>query len=188
MAFIKDFLATFKALSLVDFIFFIAIIVLIILIVSLIYFIKINKDEPIEEEKENDKQINLADIIPISLADIGADTSEDNNEMIDLESVTKALESRQAHPIEMTDYEAEQEERAIISYDELLAKNSNIQVNYELPTKEEDKEISIKKVDLGNLVTRIEEEPPKTIEVRLISYEKEEAFLDALKRLKEQIN
>lgn len=186
MTIIKDLLSLINTLTLVDYIFFMAIIVLLILIVTLIYFIKINKEEEIiilPTDKINDDQN-----IPISLSDIGADPNDQVGELIDLESVTKALEERVAHPVEMTDYELEQEERAIISYDELVAKNSNLQLNYETPTEDKNTEISIKKVDLGNLVSKIDDEPPKNIEVKLISYEKEEAFLEALRHLKEQIN
>lgn len=170
MTALKNFFSSISALTLIDLIFFVAVIVLIILIVTLIYFIKINEDE----------MEPILDILPDSIPD-----ENGAEELIDLQSITKALEEREKNPIDMTEYEQEQEERAIISYDELLEKSKNLSLNYETELKDED--IIIKKVDLENLVNNEEDEKP-LMEVRVISYQKEEAFLEALKQLKEQIN
>lgn len=178
MAFLKNFIEVLSALTLVDFIFFSSMMLLIILVVSLIYFIKINKEEMPEEIKVQEEQ-------PIELEALNI-YEDENDAIIDLESISKALEERKTSPIEMTDYELEQEERAIISYDELLERSKNLSLNYEVE-EEPNPEINIKKVNLENLVSKIENDKP-SLEVRVISYQKEEAFLEALKNLKEQIS
>ena len=122
---------------------------------------------------------------PIELQQLNV-YDDENDAIIDLESISKALEERQINPIEMTDYELEQEERAIISYDELVERSKNLSLNYEIE-EEPNPEINIKKVDLENLVSKVEDSKP-SLEIRVISYQKEEAFLEALKNLKEQIN
>lgn len=175
MTFIKNFLTSISALTFVDFVFFTSMIVLIVLVVSLIYFIKINNDE---EEIIIETPVVQEEPVVENVYD------DENDAIIDLASITKALEERETSPIEMTQYEIEQEERAIISYDELVERSKNLSLNYE--TEEVKEDITIKKVDLENLVSKIEDEKP-TLEVRVISYQKEEAFLEALKNLKGQI-
>lgn len=182
---LKSFLNTFMALSWVDFVFFIAVLALIILIVTLIYFIKINNTE---EEIKNDI-IKISDIVnetPISIAPLAEDEKEEE-ELLDLKAITEALEQRENKIIDMTEYEEEQEQRAIISYDELLERTSNHTINYE---EEQDLgDLTIKKVDLDNLVAPENNEQPKMkVAVQVISYQKEEAFLEALKKLQEQLN
>ena len=105
----------------------------------------------------------------------------EEGELLDLETITKRLEENNSEPITMNDDEEEQEQRAIISYDELLEKQKDLKINYE--EEEQKGDLTIKKVDLDNISTPVEKEPPKSI-----SFEKEEAFLDALKKLQEQIN
>lgn len=166
MVFLKDFFSSISSLTWVDLTFFIAVIFLIILIVTLIYFIKINEDDEIEETI-----ISKAEPI--------------EEELIDLASITKAIEEKTIDPIGMTEYEQEQEEKAIISYDELLKKSINFSLNYE--NEIEDEDLVIKKVNLGN-ISSVPLEEKIEVKTRLISYEKEEAFLEALKQLLERIN
>ena len=87
-------------LSQVDLLLYFAILVLIILVVSLIYIIKTSDDE--EEITEGF-----------------------NNEDIDLSEIVTNIENTDPPTIEFTSYEKEQEEKAIISYEELIAKNKN---------------------------------------------------------------
>ena len=148
------------ALRLVDIIFFFAVLILMILIVTLIYFIKINNES---EEKEKDL--------------------EETQEM----KIAKELRDsmRNSEPtIKFTDYEKDQEDKAIISYDELLNKGNNYELNYEKEEMHDD--LSVKKVDLDNLVNK-NNNTVSNIEVRLISFQKEEAFLEALKRLQKEL-
>lgn len=86
--------------------------------------------------------------------------------------------------IKFTDYEKDQEDKAIISYDELLNKGTNYELNYEKEEMHDD--LSVKKVDLDNLVNK-SNNTVKNIEVRVISFQKEEAFLEALKRLQKEL-
>ena len=86
--------------------------------------------------------------------------------------------------INFTNYEKDQEDKAIISYDELLHKNTNYALNYEKEEMHDD--LLVKKVDLENLVSKSSVDTP-SIEVRVISFAKEEAFLEALKQLQKEL-
>ena len=147
------------ALRLVDIIFFFAVLILMILIVTLIYFIKIN-NETEEKDLEETQEMKIAKELRDSMK---------NSEPT----------------IKFTDYEKDQEDKAIISYDELLNKETNnYELNYE--TEEMHDDLSVKKVDLDNLVNK-NNNTVSNIEVRLISFQKEEAFLEALKRLQKEL-
>lgn len=146
------------ALRLVDIIFFFAVLILMILIVTLIYFIKIN-NETEEKDLEETQEMKIAKELRDSMK---------NSEPT----------------IKFTDYEKDQEDKAIISYDELLNKGNNYELNYEKEEMHDD--LSVKKVDLDNLVNK-NNNIASNIEVRLISFQKEEAFLEALKRLQKEL-
>lgn len=146
------------ALRLVDIIFFFAVLILMILIVTLIYFIKIN-NETEEKDLEETQEMKIAKELRDSMK---------NSEPT----------------IKYTDYEKDQEDKAIISYDELLNKGNNYELNYEKEEMHDD--LSVKKVDLDNLVNK-NNNTVSNIEVRLISFQKEEAFLEALKRLQKEL-
>ena len=146
------------ALRLVDIIFFFAVLILMILIVTLIYFIKIN-NETEEKDLEETQEMKIAKELRDSMK---------NSEPT----------------IKFTDYEKDQEDKAIISYDELLNKGNNYELNYEKEEMHDD--LSVKKVYLDNLVNK-NNNTVSNIEVRLISFQKEEAFLEALKRLQKEL-
>lgn len=146
------------ALRLVDIIFFFAVLILMILIVTLIYFIKTN-NETEEKDLEETQEMKIAKELRDSMK---------NSEPT----------------IKFTDYEKDQEDKAIISYDELLNKGNNYELNYEKEEMHDD--LSVKKVDLDNLVNK-NNNTVSNIEVRLISFQKEEAFLEALKRLQKEL-
>ena len=154
---IGDFLET---LSFIDVVFFFAVLILIILVVTLIYFIKINKDD--EEEKKQDYETAEMKIV------------KEIRENMKNDDVV----------INFTDYEKDQEEKAIISYDELLNKSNKYGLNYEKEDVYDD--LSVKKVDLDNLVNKNSEIKVNS-DVRVISFAKEEAFLEALKRLQKEL-
>ena len=100
--------------------------------------------------------------------------------MLDLDKITANIE-RDYKPlnIELTSYEQEQEENAVISYEELKNKSTN--VTYE----EEVEEAGIKKIDFNKT---IDLEHTQKIDVPLLSnYEKEEAFLRALRQLQKDL-
>ena len=160
MKIFKDIWNLLMALRLVDIIFFFAVLILMILIVTLIYFIKINNES---EEKEKD----LEEIQEMKIAKELRDSMKNSEPTI-----------------KFTDYEKDQEDKAIISYDELLNKGNNYELNYEKEEMHDD--LSVKKVDLDNLVNK-NNNTVSNIEVRLISFQKEEAFLEALKRLQKEL-
>ena len=149
------------ALRFVDIVFYFSILILMILIVILIYFIKINK---LEEDEKN----KLGETQEMKIAKELRDNMKSNDKMI-----------------QFTDYEKDQEDKAIISYDELLNKgNNNYELNYE--TEEMHDDLSVKKVNLDNLIKEKNDSTPN-LEVRVISFQKEEAFLEALKRLQKEL-
>ena len=106
-------------------------------------------------------------------------------DMIDLEKITKNIETNYKPAIiELTSYEQEQEKNAIISYDELVSARNKDAVNYDNEYQNAS-DIDIKKVNLSN---KMGDEVPQTkIEVTLMSYEKEEAFLKALRQLQNDL-
>lgn len=153
MQIIQDILGFIKALTEIDLLLYFAVLVLIILIVSLIYIIKTS-----EEEEE---------ILPVP---------KENQD--DLKSIVTTLENTKPPALELTDYEAEQEERAIISYEELLAKNGRGSITYEEENRSND-EITIKKIDLDSLIKKPEEKKSNTF----VNYQREEEFLKSLQDL-----
>ncbi len=189
MNFIRDVYKFIQYLTLVDIIFFTAIITLLILLVVLVYFIKINKDSNDDEKEQNQNPnskelkelVNNLNMKPEREIEI----NEEEGELIDLKSLTKKLqEKKENERVNFTDYEKDQEEKAIISYDELLQKQNRYSINYEKEIKDDD--VIIKKVNLNDLVNKNEIDEVK--EVRVISYDKEEAFLNALKELNRLLN
>ena len=203
MNFFRDIYTFIKCLGFVDITFFIAVITLLILIVTLIYFIKINKDDPLDEndffppagnkkdeDNKKDEMINKVDNTEIKETNEKVNNEEityndEEGELLDLEGLTKKLqEDKLAGNLSCDSYEKDQEEKAIISYDELLQRQNKYAVNYEKEEMIDD--LVVKKVDLNDLVNK--DEQVKIKEVRVISYEKEEAFLNALKELNSLLN
>ena len=109
-------------------------------------------------------------------------------DMIDLEAITKNLEDNyRPQVIELTNYEREQEESAVISYEELLKKKTSNVVNYDT-SYVNDGAVEVKKLDLRENVEKEETYiPSQKIEVNLFDYEKEEAFLKALRQLQSDL-
>ena len=184
-------------LSFVDIVFFVAIITLLILIVTLIYFIKINKEVLSEDDFFPPNNANKEDLskkediseIKVEVPkkeDFFEEYNDEEGELLDLESLTKKLKAEEnCERINCTEYEKDQEEKAIISYEELLKKHNRYAINYEKEEVIDD--LIVKKVNLNDLVNKNEEEFINE-EVRVISYQKEEAFLNALKELNNLLN
>ena len=195
MKVLNDIYKFFEILSFVDIIFFVAIIFLLILLVTLVYFIKINKDVLDENDlfPPSDGNSNKEDVNEISKIEVKEDLplnsvqeyNDEEAELLDLESLTKKLQQEESERITCTEYEKDQEEKAIISYEELLQKHNKYAINYEKEEVIDD--LIVKKVNLNDLVNKNAEEKIET-KVRAISYEKEEAFLDALKELNSLLN
>lgn len=159
---INDVASFIKSLTFIDYVFFFTVLFLMILVVSLIYFVIINKDE-----------VNVKDL--------------DLNDPSDLQKLASSIKVNN-EPIKFTSYEEEQEKKAIISYDELLNKTEDVSINY---VDEEKTDSLVKKVNLEDLIkpsAKVEVRKEEIHENRVISLEKEEAFLKALKELKENLN
>ena len=154
----KDIYNLLKNISFIDYIFFFTVVFLIILVICLIYFIKING-----------KVVETEDILD----------DPDN-----LKAIADKIDSTPAKPVTFTSYEKEQEEKAIISYDELLSNTGEYQLNYSDEETKDD--LTVKKVDLNNLTSPSTIETKKE-EIHLLSLEKEEAFLSALKELQKSL-
>jgi len=172
MQIIIDIINFIKSLAFVDLIFFFAVIALMLLVVVLIYFIREN-DEVLTNTKETLEEPLIS-------------TKSTEDELKYLRELTEALENAEPSNINLNQYEEEQEEKAIISYEELLKHKNDFSINY---SEEEniDDILTVKKVDLANLINNENTEPPK-LNVTIISYEKEEAFLEALKTLQQNLN
>ncbi len=111
-----------------------------------------------------------------------------NKEMLELQKLSKILENAPKSNSKLTDFEAEQEEKAIISYDELLKNKDNVKIGYESTEVKDD--IEVKKIDLDS-TGKIELDPIKkelNTKISLVSYEHEEEFLDSLKQLQYLLN
>ncbi len=147
-------------LSMGDYIFLIATFVIILAFVYVLYLIK--RDE-----------------------DMGSLYS--NDDISYLENVKEKLESEyKPNEIELTDYEKEQEESAIISYEELIKNKNKMNISYDENYKSDTEEINVKKIMLND--KGIKEEDTKTLDVKLMNYDKEEAFLVALKQLQKNLS
>ncbi len=174
MQIINDTVSFLKTLSLVDVVFFFAVLALMLLVIVLIYFLRENTGEVDNNItfKQNDKNMKI-------------DTSN-HDEITSLKAITEALENAEPSSIDLNKYEEEQEEKAIISYDELLKRKNDFAINY---SEEEslDDDLTVKKVDLDHLVNKDVIVKPE-IKVSIISYQKEEAFLEALKQLQQNLN
>lgn len=174
MQIINDTVSFLKTLSLVEVVFFFAVLALMLLVIVLIYFLRENTGEVDNNItfKQSDNNMKI-------------DTSN-HDEITSLKEITEALENAEPSSIDLNKYEEEQEEKAIISYDELLKRKNDFAINY---SEEEslDDDLTVKKVDLDHLVNKDVVVKPE-IKVSVISYQKEEAFLEALKQLQQKLN
>ncbi len=201
MNFFNDVVVFFKYLSVVDLVFLVAVVILMILIITLIYFIKINNDvlgerdlfpdKPLKNEKKED---SLIKIIPEDNSPIVSEMTENTEEkyddeeapLLDLKSLEEKIKNNEDNErITFTEYEKDQEEKAIISYDELLNKKNKYAINYEKEEVIDD--LIVKKIDLNDLENKTGEEYPSS-NAKVISYQKEEEFLKALKELNSLLN
>ena len=152
------------SLSMGDYFFFIGTFLLIVLFVYILYLIKCSDGE----EAEN--------------------AVSDKKDDFDIEAVTKAIEKDyKPETIRLTSYEEEQENNAVISYEELLKNKDKISVSYDDEYEFEEPTLNVKKFDLTNTSeTPVIDE--SKLKVQLMSYEKEEEFLKALKDLQSNLS
>lgn len=192
MELFNDIYNYFRLLTVVDIVFLMAIITLLILLVTLVYFIKINKDvfeEQKVEEKNSDLVEEINTIIENAALENISEVEEYNDEkeaVLNLQDLTEKLAANKGNEeINCDKYEQEQEAKAIISYEELLNKKNKYAINYEKEEILDD--LIVKKVNLQDLVN-VNEEIAVEDEIRVISYQKEEDFLKALKELNSLLN
>lgn len=108
-------------------------------------------------------------------------------DMLDLEAITKNLENNyRPINIELTSYEKEQEESAVISYEELVSKRGQEEVSYD-ESYVNNSDVDIKKVDLKDRLKSNNLENTTKINLRMFDCEAEEAFLKALKQLQNNL-
>lgn len=146
------------SLSMGDYFFFIGTFLLIILFVYVLYLIKFSE---IEEEQ--------------------------NSDAFDIEKACKQIEEEyKPESIKLTSYEEEQEKTAIISYDELIKNKNNNTIDYDDTFEYELPSLSVKKFNLNSNESSFIDEAK--LEVKLMSYDKEEEFLKALKELQSNLS
>lgn len=188
--FFEDMLSFLQTLSFIDYILYFAVLVLIVLIISLIYVIRMSDEEmDLEniEEKKIEQPINLSNSITSPVNITAEQEKESPNDIIDLKEIVNTIDEKPTPVIDMTAYEAEQEEKAIISYEELINSTKSHPINYDTEEMVDDT-VKVKKINLENLTNvNITEDPPR-LEVKLFTYDHEEAFLKTLKQLNELLN
>ncbi len=157
---LENLLGFIYSLSMGDYFFFIGTFLLIVLFIYILYLIKSG-----DEEKAAVKE----------------------DETFDLEKVTKDIEQNyKPETIKLTSYEEEQENNAIISYDELVKTRELKKVSYDDEYTYEIPELKVKKFDLNTISNTVIDEPK--LDVQLMSYEKEEEFLKTLKKLQSNLS
>ena len=189
--FFKDMLSFLQTLSFIDYILYFTVLVLIVLIISLIYVIRMSDDDEMDieniDEKIQEQTIKLSDSITNPANITSKLERELPNDIIDLKEIVNTIDEKPTPVIDMTAYEAEQEEKAIISYEELISSTKSHPINYDTEEMVDDT-VKVKKINLENLTNvNITEDPPR-LEVKLFTYDHEEAFLKTLKQLNELLN
>ena len=164
--FLEDILGFLYALSMGDYFFLIGTFLLILALIYIIYIIK--RDDCFMDEKRYEK--------------------DGENDSMDILSICEKIESEyKPSTIELTSYEEEQENNAIISYDELVKNKNANTIKYDQEYKYNSDELSVKKINIEEY--KLSEKCEKEIElkVKLMNYDKEEAFLKALKQLQQNL-
>ena len=178
-----------EALSLNDIIFFSAVVALIVLAVTMIYLVKSSRDYNAEEAYGDFQEDDLLGLAGDDTSDILPRATDEPEKLVDLAMLTKILKEQKSETIDLNKYEEDQEEKAIISYEELLEHTGNFKLNYK---EEENNGILVKTVDLDNLATIDSSmETSRNLDIsdiQLFDYAKEEAFLKALKDMKRMLS
>lgn len=163
-----------KLITWVDVVTVLLLALLILLMVYIVYLIKIEEDgvKVVREEKElslTDEILNQKekDLRP---SDVLAQIVDDLNK------------NYKPEPIDLTKYEEEQENSAIISYDELLERTST-NINYDEDYTNEYDDLFIRKVTEDSDTKEYVNLP----EVIMMNYEDEEDFVKALKKLQKNL-
>ena len=163
--FLENIFGFLYALSMGDYFFLIGTFLLILALIYIVYLIK--RDDFMDEKRFE---------------------SMGNDESMDILKICEKIESEyKPGTIELTSYEEEQENSAIISYDELLkSKNLNI-INYDEEYNYGSDELSVKKINIEDYKISERQEKEIELKVKLMHYDKEEQFLKALKQLQQNL-
>ncbi len=160
---IKGFLYT---LSIGDYIFLISSMLLMLALIYIIYLLK----------KED-----------VFMSDVRYENSG-NNDSFDIMKICEAIETDyKPSNIDLTSYEEEQEENAIISYDELIKNKNNMTINYDENYSYDHPDLNVKKINIEEFKMPKKKEKEIELKVKLMNYDKEEAFLKALKQLQQNL-
>ena len=110
-------------------------------------------------------------------------------ERFDLEAITKNIsENYKPVNVRLTSYEQEQEDNAIISYEELCNKMNKSKINYDNSYIHDEADISVRKIEIDKEIDEQKEfVSNKTSRLDMMNYEKEEEFLSILKKLQESL-
>lgn len=160
----------FDNLSPIDFIFFGAVILLLIIILVMVYIIKIN----VTNEEVN-KIITTQNELPKEDLPTVQEPTDEDLAIIDINSIDKLRDN--PNVISLSEYEREQEEQAIISYEELINSHKPNELSY---IKEENitPDFSVKQVNIEKL--NQDSEVKKKFTISLVE---EENFLIQLQQL-----
>lgn len=146
-----------KSFTLYDFLFLIIGIILILLLIYIVYLIRLDDDKNIKNSSKGKKELK--------------------------EIVNDIEANYEPKPINLSKYEQQMEDTAIISYDELVNRASN-SIVYEDEYQRDD-DLIVRKVSSDNIGNTKElVDLPKAI---LMNYENEEAFIKTLKRLQSNL-
>ena len=111
-----------------------------------------------------------------------------NNDSFDIMKICEAIETDyKPSNIDLTSYEEEQEENAIISYDELIKNKNNMTINYDENYSYDHPDLNVKKINIEEFKMPKKKEKEIELKVKLMNYDKEEAFLKALKQLQQNL-
>lgn len=153
-----------------DLFFFVVTLFLIIFLVYIYYLIKLDESD--------------LDDIELAIRENKYVKSPAKREEKSLSKIVDELETDyNPKPIDLTDYEKELENTAIISYDELVSRTNN-NIYYDDNYESGFDDVLIQKVDNKESNTQELVNLPKAV---MMSYESEEAFLSALKVLQKNL-
>lgn len=152
-----------------DLFFFVITLILILLLVYIVYLVKIDEIDVVVKTSNSKEKSNVRPM----------------NEEKSLSAIVNELEtSYSPEPIDLSAYEKEQENTAIISYQELLSRASN-NIYYEDEYDSGFDDVLIQKID--NKETSNTQELVNLPKAIMMNYESEEAFLSALKVLQKNL-
>lgn len=159
-----------------DLFFFVVTLLLLLLLIYIVYLIKIDEDE---EAGDLSQMLSVADDSKVSPM----------KTELPHKSLSKIVDELEADyspkPIDLSDYEKEMEDTAIISYDELVQRASSAtNIYYDDNYDSGFDDVLVQKVDNKESKTQELVNLPKAV---MMSYENEEAFLSALKVLQKNL-